>query len=125
MCNLADPPRPRVFASARPVPKPLREGKWLDRIVPARDADHRMDAEEREPIEIPASALSPDALRGLVEEFVSRDGTDYGRVERSLDEKVGDVLRQLSRGDARIFFDPDSRSTHIVVSETRRAPNGQ
>jgi len=74
-----------------------------------------MDADEREPIEIPMSALSPDALRGLIEEFVSRDGTDYGRVERSLDAKVRDVMRQLSRGEVKILFDPESRGTHIVT----------
>ncbi len=74
-----------------------------------------MDAEEREPIEVPAAALSAEALRAVVEEFVSRDGTDYGVSERSLDEKVRDVLRQLERGEAAIMFDPESRTTHIVV----------
>jgi uncharacterized protein YheU (UPF0270 family) len=73
-----------------------------------------MDAQEREPVEVPMSALSPAALRGLVEEFVSRDGTDYGRIERTLEEKVGDVMRQLQRGEARILFDPDARTTQIV-----------
>lgn len=73
-----------------------------------------MDADQREPIEVPMSALSADALRGVIEEFVSRDGTDYGRVERTLDEKVRDVVRQLTRGEAKILFDPDTRSTHIV-----------
>jgi len=82
-----------------------------------------MDAEEREPIEVPLSALSEDALRGLVEEFVSRDGTDYGRVERTLEEKVRDVLRQLSRGEAKIFFDPESRTTHIVTAHARTKPD--
>jgi uncharacterized protein YheU (UPF0270 family) len=63
---------------------------------------------------VPAKALSPDALRGLVEEFVTRDGTDYGTRERTLEEKVRDVLRQLERGEARIVFDPASRSVNIV-----------
>jgi uncharacterized protein YheU (UPF0270 family) len=74
-----------------------------------------MDAEQCEPIEVPYSALSADALRAVVEEFVSRDGTDYGISERSLDEKVRDVLRQLERGEAAIMFDPETRTTHIVV----------
>jgi len=73
-----------------------------------------MDAEQAEPIEVPASALSPAALRAVVEEFVSRDGTDYGHQERTLEDKVRDVLRQLERGEARIMFDPEARSTHIV-----------
>jgi len=68
-------------------------------------------------IEIAREALSPDALRALVEEFVSRDGTDYGAVERSLDEKVADVMRQLDRGEARIVFDPESETATIVLAD--------
>lgn len=67
-----------------------------------------------DPVEIPTDALSPDALRALLEEFVSRDGTDYGAVEKSLEEKVADVRRQLARGEVRIVFDPGSETTTIV-----------
>lgn len=74
-----------------------------------------MDDEQSEPVDVPLAALSAAALRGLVEEFVSRDGTDYGVRERSLDEKVHDVMRQLERGEAKIVFDPSTRSTNIVV----------
>jgi hypothetical protein len=66
------------------------------------------------PIEVSQGALSPAALRALVEEFVTRDGTDYGDIERSLDEKVADVLRQLDRGEVRIVFDPESETTTLV-----------
>ena len=66
-------------------------------------------------IEVQPSALSREALRALVEEFVTRDGTDYGAVERSLDAKVADVLRQLDRGEVRIVFDPESETTSLVV----------
>jgi uncharacterized protein len=76
--------------------------------------DAREGDDELEPVEVPASSLSPDALRGLVVEFVTRDGTDYGTRERTLDEKVRDVLRQIERGEARIMFDPSSRSANIV-----------
>jgi uncharacterized protein len=65
-------------------------------------------------IEVPPSALSREVLRALVEEFVTRDGTDYGAVERSLDAKVADVLRQLDRGEVWIAFDPESETTTIV-----------
>jgi hypothetical protein len=78
-----------------------------------------MDEERSEPIEVPLAALSPAARRGLVEEFVTRDGTDYGWRERTLDEKVRDVMRQLERGEAKIVFDPASRSATIVVARQR------
>lgn len=78
-----------------------------------------MDDAQSPPVEVPLAALSPAALRGLVEEFVTRDGTDYGRSERSLDDKVRDVMRQLERGEAKILFDPESRATNIVVAPRR------
>lgn len=78
-----------------------------------------MDEEQSEPVEVPRTALSAAALRGVVEEFVSRDGTDYGLRERTLDEKVRDVMRQLERGEAVIMFDPATRSTTIVPRRRR------
>jgi len=74
-----------------------------------------MDEEQSAPVEIPFDALSESALRGLIEEFVSRDGTDYGLHERSLEDKVRDVMRQLQRGEAVIVFDPETRSANVVV----------
>jgi uncharacterized protein len=68
------------------------------------------------PIEVPAGELSREVLRALVEEFVTRDGTDYGAVERSLEAKVSDVLRQIARGEVRIVFDPESETTTLVPS---------
>lgn len=78
-----------------------------------------MEADPSEPVEVPLSALSDAALRGVIEEFVSRDGTDYGLQERTLAEKVRDVRRQLERGEAVIVFDPESRTTTIVPRRRR------
>ena len=69
-----------------------------------------------EGIEVPADQLSPETLRALVEEFVTRDGTDYGAVERGLESKVADVMRQLERGEVRIVFDPDSETITLVTA---------
>ncbi len=65
-------------------------------------------------VDVPYNVLSPDALRRLVEEFVTRVGTDYGVRERTLDEKVADVMRQLERGEARIVYDPAAQTANIV-----------
>jgi uncharacterized protein YheU (UPF0270 family) len=77
-------------------------------------------AEDAEPIEIPPEALEAGTLRAILEEFVTRDGTDYGAVERSLDEKVADVRRQLARGEVRIVFDPDTQSVTVAAVEDPR-----
>ena len=75
-----------------------------------------MDDETRERgTELPADQLSPEALRGLVEEFVTRDGTDYGVVERSVEEKIAGVMAQFAAGEARIVFDPETQSANIVT----------
>lgn len=58
--------------------------------------------------------LSAEALRGLIQEFVTRDGTDYGAEERSLEAKIADVERQLAAGEVVIVFDPESESANLV-----------
>jgi uncharacterized protein YheU (UPF0270 family) len=75
----------------------------------ATDADRRGT-------ELSPDQLSPEALRGLIEEFVTRDGTDYGTVERSVEEKITQVSAQLASGEARLVFDPDTQTTNIVVA---------
>lgn len=75
-----------------------------------------METEQPEPIIIPHTELSAEALRSVVESFVLREGTDYGEREISLDRKVAQVLRQLERGEARIIFDAKLESVDIVVS---------
>jgi len=64
---------------------------------------------------IPYEKISTDALQGLIEEFITRDGTDYGEIEFSLDQKVVQVKRQLARGDIVIVFDPASESVSILT----------
>ncbi len=75
-----------------------------------------METECQPPIVIPHQELSAQALRGVVESFVLREGTDYGEREFSLDQKVAHVLRQLERGEAQIVFDAVLESIDIVVS---------
>jgi len=74
-----------------------------------------MDTDKPQPIVIPHRELSADALRGVLESFVLREGTDYGDREVSLEQKVAQVLRQLERGEAQIVFDPVVESIDIVV----------
>lgn len=90
----------------------------LDDVFDATPARPASEAEE-EGVELSPSDLSADALRGLVEEFVSREGTDYGHADRSLESKVRDVLRQLEEGEARIVFDLTTETASIVASRER------
>jgi uncharacterized protein YheU (UPF0270 family) len=76
-----------------------------------------METDQPQPIVIPHRELSPEALRGVLESFVLREGTDYGEREVSLDSKVAQVLRQLERGEAQIVFDATLQSVDIVVTK--------
>ncbi len=67
-------------------------------------------------IAIPYTSLQPDTLRALIEEFIARHGTDYGEQERTLEEKLADVMRQLRNGEAKIVFDRQRDAVNIVVA---------
>jgi uncharacterized protein YheU (UPF0270 family) len=78
------------------------------------------DPQQRpDPVEVPHGGLSADALRGVIENFVLREGTDYGDRDVPHEQKVAQVLRQLERGEARILYDPLDSSVTIVVAESR------
>lgn len=71
-------------------------------------------------MEVPYQKLSPEALRGVIEEFISREGTDYGDRVYSLEEKVTHVMGQLRRKEAVIVFDADTETCNIITTEPRR-----
>ncbi|NKB31633.1 MAG: YheU family protein [Pseudomonadales bacterium] len=65
-------------------------------------------------MEIPYAELSEEALRGIIEEFVSREGTDYGDREYSLEDKIQHVKRQLESGEVKVFFDSESETCNLI-----------
>jgi len=69
-------------------------------------------------MQVPHNQLSEAALCGLLRDFVTRDGTDYGVAEAPLESKVAEVRRQLERREAVIEFDPATQSVTIVPGPT-------
>ncbi len=65
-------------------------------------------------LEIPWDSLSTTALQGVIEEFVTREGTEYGSSEVSLERKCKQIREQLQAGKARITFDDAKHSCSIV-----------
>jgi uncharacterized protein YheU (UPF0270 family) len=80
------------------------------------------DRERPPPVAIPHTELSQEALRGVIESFVLREGTDYGERDVSHEDKVADVTRQLERGEAQIMFDPLDSSVTIVTARPGGRP---
>ncbi len=72
--------------------------------------------EPLEPVEIPHEALSVEALRGVIESFVLREGTDYGERDYTLEQKSAQVLAQIRRGEARILYDPETETVTIEIT---------
>lgn len=64
---------------------------------------------------VPYQQLSDAALEGVVDEYVTREGTEYGAEDHTLEEKRAQVRRQLERGEAAIVFDPESDSVSLVL----------
>jgi uncharacterized protein len=65
-------------------------------------------------MKIPYDRLSPESLNGLIEEFVTRPGTDTGYTENTLEQNIDMVKRQLKRGDAVIVYNETSQTANIV-----------
>jgi hypothetical protein len=83
-----------------------------------RVSDWWEDSQERPaPVVVPYMELSAEALLGVIENFILREGTDYGQRDVGHEEKVAQVRRQLERGEARILFDPLDSSVTIVAVE--------
>ena len=63
---------------------------------------------------VPPGRLPAETLQGLLEEYASRDGTDYGEREFSLDEKVRALKGQLDAGELQILYDVDSEQWDLL-----------
>ncbi len=62
---------------------------------------------------IPADKLPENLLRRVVEEYVSRDGTDWSDME----ERIRQVLGLLETGAAELHFDEETETTNIVMRD--------
>ena len=63
----------------------------------------------RPPLRIAPDLLAAVTLRAVIEEFVTRDGTELSCVET----KITQVLDLLRRGEAELWFDPDTGTCNI------------
>jgi len=63
---------------------------------------------------IPWKDLDSETLDNLIESFVLREGTDYGEQERSLEQKVEDVRRQLTSGEAVLVWSELHETVNIM-----------
>ncbi len=68
-------------------------------------------------MEIPWRSLSDDALRGVIQDYVLREGTEYGTTDVLLDTKVAQVMAQIREGKVGVFFDRESATATLRTLE--------
>ena len=67
---------------------------------------------------IPHRVLASATLRAVVQEFVTRDGTDYS----SVDHRIETVLEQLDSGRVELHFNDQTETCNIVTVENVENP---
>lgn len=68
-------------------------------------------------VAVPLQRLQESVLQALLEEFASRDGTDYGERELSLAQKVLALESRLKGGELQILYDADSEQWDLLPRE--------
>ncbi|MDP2853142.1 MAG: YheU family protein [Smithellaceae bacterium] len=66
---------------------------------------------------IPVNKLSAKALQGVIDEFISRNGTDYGEIEASQETNFKQVKSKLKDGSAVLVFDDETETTNIFLAD--------
>ena len=69
---------------------------------------------------VPWQEIPPETLDNLIEEFVTRDGTDYGDQEIPTATKVEQVHHQLKKQEAFVVFDEVTESVSVMGKEQVR-----
>jgi len=67
-------------------------------------------------VEVPYTDLSPETLSKVIEDLVTRDGTDYGDVEKTLEQKSAALMRQLESGEAKLVVDLATETIGLMTA---------
>ncbi|USD32323.1 MULTISPECIES: YheU family protein [Vibrio] len=66
---------------------------------------------------VPWQQIDPDTLDNLIREFVLREGTDYGELEISLQDKIDQIKNQLEAGEAVVVFSELHETVDIQLKQ--------
>ena len=69
-----------------------------------------MEPDAESGIRIPFEQLPPATLAAVIEEFVTRDGTEMTDARRKIDQ----VTEQLRCGEAEVWFDQVTKTCNIL-----------
>ena len=77
--------------------------------------EKRIDHHEKG-VDVPYEQIDPETLRNMIQEFVTRDGSDWGDPGGALEDKIAQVLKQLKNKQVKVVFDLKSETANIVSS---------
>lgn len=66
---------------------------------------------------IPFDSLASDTLNNILVEVVTRDGTDYGDYDLSLEQKCQQALQMLKTQAAYLIFDTESETIKLISKD--------
>ena len=68
-------------------------------------------------IQVPYNELQPETLQAVIEDFITRDNTDFEEEESYLLQKVERVMCQLKTNSAVLIFDTVTETCNIVLKK--------
>ena len=66
---------------------------------------------------IPYQQLDAMTLNNLIDQFILREGTDYGEVEYSLEQKAQQIKQQIEKDNIFIMYSEMNESVTLVTKE--------
>ena len=66
---------------------------------------------------IPLEQINEETLIAIIEDFILREGTDYGVIDASKADKITQVKLQLQQGSAVIVYSELHESVNILPRE--------
>jgi uncharacterized protein YheU (UPF0270 family) len=66
---------------------------------------------------IPLEQLSTETLNAIIENFVLREGTEYGSEDVSLSDKITQVHQQLTQGSALLVYSELHETVNILPTD--------
>lgn len=66
---------------------------------------------------IPLAQLNNETLEAIIEDFILREGTDYGAIDATKKDKIAQVKSQLEQGSALLVYSELHESVNIIPKE--------
>jgi uncharacterized protein YheU (UPF0270 family) len=77
----------------------------------------QQDRNAEDGVVVPLERINTETLRGMVEEFVTREWSDLTDAESTFDYKVEQVLLQFKEKRIKVVFDLISQTCNIVPNK--------